>query len=212
MALYDAAIRGTLGLGKAVLGGTAAFARGFPSGFMMAGGAAIGAASAAYQGDNYSSTDLMRNIIGGAAAGGLAGLSARALFSHTAARGAGRFLGISQARRASSGMKLAAWKGSPVGKLLGTGRTSAAGAVGGSAKLLGFAGRHPGLVIGGGIMTAGALSIAGNLTTEEDTNERLNPMNRDLDADEQSNQSFTSSAFANSASGLSFALHNRRHR
>lgn len=210
MALYDTVLRGTAGLAKGIFSAGAGFARATPTGFMMAGGAAIGAASATYQGDNYSSTDLMRNILGGAAVGGLAGLGARALFSRTAARGAGRFLGISQVRRASSGMKLAAWNRSPAGRLLGTGRTSAAGAVGGSARLLGFAARHPGLVIGGGIMTAGALSIAGNLTTEEDTNERLNPMNRD--ADQPSNQSFTSSAFANSAAGLSFALHQKRHR
>lgn len=209
MALFDKLVSGTVGLGKGLFSAGTAFARATPSGFMMAGGALAGSALAAASGDNYSSTDLARNIIGGAVAGGAVGLGARALFSRTAARGASRFMGISQARAAASGTRMAAWGRSPLGGLLGTGARGTRGALGAGAGLLGFAARHPGVVIGGAIVAGGAMAMSTNFTTEQDTSDRFTTVDKDV---QRMDTGMTGRQFANSASGLCFGLHSRRHR
>lgn len=208
MALFDAIMRGSVGLAKGIGSATYGFARATPAGFMMAGGAVAGAGLAVARGDNHDSTSLMRNIIGGGAAGAAVGLGVRGLFSKTALRGAGSFLGVNQARSAASGMRMAAWNKSPVGKILGTGRMGARGAMGASAGLLGFAARHPAMTMSAGILAGGAIAMSPGYTTEDDQAARFDVSNKDI---EQFDTGFGRSSFANSASGLCFGLHSRRH-
>lgn len=209
MALFDAVMRGSVGLAKGIGLGAYSFARHAPGAFLATSGAVAGAALSVAQGDNHDSTSFMRNIISGAGVGAVAGLGLRGLFSRTAMRGAGHFLGINQTRAAKSGMHMAAFRGSPLTRLSGAGGRSAYGAAKTGLGILGFAAKHPALTLGTAIITGGAYSQLGDFTTEQDTSDRFSLENKDVE--QYGNNSFASSSFANSASGLSFGLHSRRH-
>jgi hypothetical protein len=205
MALYDSIMSGTMGLAKGIFGGAASFARATPTGFMMAGGATVGAGLAVARGDNQNSTSLMRNIIGGATAGAITGLGARALFTRTAARGAGGFLGINQVRAASSGNRMAAWNSSPLGKIMGGTAGSARGVIGGAAGIGRALVKHPEIGFTGAIVAGGAIAMGGtSFTTESALSDRFSLDDKDIEQRDRR-------GFQNSAAGMSFGLHRRRH-
>lgn len=209
MALFDKVVSGTIAGAKGLFGAGAAFARATPAGFMMASGATIGAASSVYQGDNYNSTALMRNLISGAAVGAGAGLLARGLFTHTAARSAGRFLGINQVRGAASGARMAAWNRSPLGRLLGTSAGSARGIIGAGARVGKTLIKHPELAFTGAVLAGGAYTLGGSFTTERELSSGFSTEGRDMQ--EVDSGAISRRNFQNSASGLSFGLSARRH-
>lgn len=198
MALFDAVMRGSVGLAKGIGLGAYSFARHAPGAFLATGGALAGAGLSVARGDNHDSTSFMRNVISGAGVGAVAGLGLRGLFSRTAMRGAGSFLGMR-----------GGFRNSPIARLGGAGGRSAYGAAKTGLGILGFAAKHPALTLGTAIVAGGAYSQLGDFTTEQDTSDRFSLENKDVE--QYGNNSFASSSFANSAAGLSFGLHSRRH-
>lgn len=171
-------------------------------------GGLVGGIGGVATGENYDSTALIRNFAGGAAAGLGAATLGNLAISKMGARGLGRLTGVSQgidAWRGSAGTGLrnrvsSAARGalkSPVGGVFRT--AGLAGRLGAGA--VAFAAKHPRLAGGAAASIGGAVLISNSVKPNrvDLENDQLEPLQ-------------SRSRFQNSATGLTFGLHRKRHR
>ncbi len=182
----------------------------------ITGGATIGGIAGLARGDNRDSTSAFRNFTSGALMGGFGVAAARAILpklpgianrfsgaskalaGRAAAKAESKFIGPRQAGWVgSSAMK--SWKSSPLGGIAHTASNLGGMALGG----MGLAAKHPGATMGAGVLAGAGLYLGSRSSGIS------SPSMEDMGDAEQIS---SNRGFANSASGLSLAMHRRRHR
>jgi hypothetical protein len=160
----------------------------------------------------YNSSDVGSSKIEGAAAGAMGGLAGSSFLfagglgatAKGVAKGLGHVSGISQMMNAASGERMNAFRSGTLAKTF-TGANSTGRMMGSALK---FTAKHPVAVGGAGVM-AGAGAWAYSKDSENIDTRAFSDEGRERT--QLSSRAVTNSNFQNSASGLVFGLHNRRH-
>lgn len=164
-------------------------------------GAAAGSIAGLVRGDNYNSTETMKNAIGGALLG-VGGVGAATAALKYGPGLISRVTGLRQVMNASAGGRMAAFRSSPLGHTLGIANKAGGMAIGLGAAIA----RHPalaftGAILGGTAAYLGSQAMAPGVASPDINNAELTQMN---------SQSLTS--FQASTQNLTFGLNRRRHR